>query len=950
MEKLKVLSLFSGIGAFEKALEKLEIPYELVNYCEIDKYASKAYSLIHNVPENMNLGDITKINIDKLPKDIDLITHGSPCFTGDTLVLTKDGYKEIKDVKIGDEVLGHNNTYNRVVNFFDNGKKEIYKLKASSFDEIKTTENHRFYVREMNKIYDKNEKKYVKTFSNPIWKECKNLTKNDYLGIPVNTNSVLPQWNGIERIKNNKPYVINNLNMEDENLWYLCGRYVADGWLRNRKERNNSLSTVVICCGKSKIDKFLSKIGNNFPYVLTEDRSTYRLTFSNIELAHFLNQFCRGAINKKIPSFMFDMPIKYIKKFLEGYFDGDGYYNINKQIQCCSSISKQLIYGLARLIEKSYHRMCCVYKQIQSKTKIIENRIVNQNDYYYLRFRLNPKNTSYFFENDYLWIPVKSVENTGKLEEVYDIEVETDHSFTANGVIVHNCQDFSLAGLQKGGDKGTNTRSSLMWNTIDIVKETKPKVVVWENVKNLLSKKHRHNFDSYLQIMEELGYNNYYEVLNAKNYGIPQNRERVYTISIRKDIDDGAFEFPKPFKLELKLKDLLEENVDEKYFLSDKMIQRIVANNEKWSGNNNKSLINKSIASTINTGEGCRRCDASNYVAEGLPEDIDIKEAVRQGGYRQPCIFIKEKTKKGYVEAHEGDGVYINRPHQKRGVVQKDKIQTITCNNNNVGVVVLGNYSPSGHNASRVVDSEGIAPTVMENHGTVTATVVAAAQRGRGNPPKQQLEVSDREIANCITTVQKDSMVAINTLWTETQAKMITKDGDVKRYINSDVVDKFDEGDCADISFPNGYNKGNRVFKGYSPTLNDTTTKSSFIVKVKDKLGNEISLKSSPKNLVQTIEQNELPINEVRNMDLYNRNLTENSTTLRDGVHNEQRLWDGLRIRKLTPKECFRLMGFEDKDVDILIENNISNSQLYKMAGNSIVVDVLYYIFKQLYK
>lgn len=895
MEKLKVLSLFSGIGAFEKALEKLEIPYELVNYCEIDKYASKAYSLIHNVLENMNLGDITKINIDKLPKDIDLITHGSPCFTGDTLVLTKDGYKEIKDVKIGDEVLGHNNTYNRVVNFFDNGKKEIYKLKTSSFDEIKTTENHRFYVRE---------KKSIKIFSDPIWKECKDLTKNDYLGIPINTNSILPQWNGIERIKNNKPYVINNLNMEDENLWYLCGRYVADGWLRNRKERNNSLSIVVICCGKSKIDKFLSKIGSNFPYFLTEDRTTYRVTFSNIELAHFLNQFGRGAINKKIPSFMFDMPIEYIKKFLEGYFDGDGYYNINKQIQCCSSISKQLIYGLARLIEKSYHRMCCVYKQIQSKTKIIENRIVNQNDYYYLRFCLNPKNTSYFFENDYLWLPVKSVENTGKLEEVYDIEVETDHSFTANGVIVHNYQDFSLAGLQKGGDKGTNTRSSLMWNTIDIVKETKPKVVLWENVKNLLSKKHRHNFDSYIQIMEELGYNNYYEVLNAKDYGIPQNRERVYTISIRKDIDDGLFKFPKPFKLELKLKDLLEENVDEKYFLSDKIIQYIVANNEKLKDTDIKLI---QVGQMYGTEKEPNPQAGRVYDPNGLSPTMDTCS----GGNRMPKILIKD---------------------------------------NNVGVVVLGNYSPSGHNASRVVDSEGIAPTVMENHETVTATVVAAAQRGRGNPPKQQLEVSDREIANCITTVQKDSLVAINTLWTETQAKMITKDGDVKRYINSDVVDKFDEGDCADISFPNGYNKGNRVFKGYSPTLNDATTKSSFIVKVKDKVGNELSLKLSPKNLVQTIEQNELPINEVRNMDLYNRNLTENSTTLRDGVHNEQRLWDGLRIRKLTPKECFRLMGFEDKDVDILIENNISNSQLYKMAGNSIVVDVLYYIFKQLYK
>ena len=911
MEKLKVLSLFSGIGAFEKALEKLEIPYELVNYCEIDKYASKAYSLIHNVPENMNLGDITKINIDKLPKDIDLITHGSPCFTGDTLVLTKDGYKEIKDVKIGDEVLGHNNTYNRVVNFFDNGKKEIYKLKTSSFDEIKTTENHRFYVRE---------KKSIKTFSDPIWKECKYLTNNDYLGIPINTNSILPQWNGIERIKNNKPYVINNLNMEDENLWYLCGIYVANGWLINRKERNNSLSTVVIRDGKSEIDKFLSKIGTNFPYRLTNDKFIYDVTFSNIELAHFLNQFGRDTSNKKIPSFMFDMPIKYIKKFLEGYFDGAGWIGLNGKYQMCMVDNKELTYGLMRLIEKSYHRMCSI-----EKTQVL----------YQLEFCLNPKNTFYFFENDYLWIPVKSVENTGKLEEVYDIEVETDHSFTANGVIVHNCQDFSLAGLQKGGDKGTNTRSSLMWNTIDIVKETKPKVVLWENVKNLLSKKHRHNFDSYIQIMEELGYNNYYEVLNAKDYGIPQNRERVYTISIRKDIDDDSFEFPKPFKLELKLKDLLEENVDEKYFLSDKMIQYIVANNEKWEGSK------KSIASTINTGEGSRRCDASNYIAEGLPEDADVK--LIQVGQ----MYGTEKEPNPQAgRVYDPNGLSPTMDTCSGG----NRMPKILIKDDNVGVVVLGNYSPSGHNASRVVDSEGIAPTVMENHGTVKATVVAAAQRGRGNPPKQQLEISDREIANCITTVQKDSMVVINTLWTETQAKMITKDGDVKRYINSDVVDKFDEGDCADISFPNGYNKGNRVFKGYSPTLNDATTKSSFIVKVKDKLGNEIALKSSPKNLVQTIEQNELPINEVRNMDLYNRNLTENSTTLRDGVHNEQRLWDGLRIRKLTPKECFRLMGFEDKDVDILIENNISNSQLYKMAGNSIVVDVLYYIFKQLYK
>lgn len=97
---------------------------------------------------------------------------------------------------------------------------------------------------------------------------------------------------------------------------------------------------------------------------------------------------------------------------------------------------------------------------------------------------------------------------------------------------------------------------------IRIIEKLKPKYVIWENVKNLLSKKHIHNFNAYLEAMEQLGYNNFYQVLNAKDYGIPQNRERVFTVSIRKDINK-LFTFPPKQELKLKLKDLLEDEVDE---------------------------------------------------------------------------------------------------------------------------------------------------------------------------------------------------------------------------------------------------------------------------------------------------------------------------------------------------------------------------------------------------
>lgn len=150
----------------------------------------------------------------------------------------------------------------------------------------------------------------------------------------------------------------------------------------------------------------------------------------------------------------------------------------------------------------------------------------------------------------------------------WDKDIECD-------LIMHGspCQDFSSAGLQKGGDKDSGTRSSLMYETLRIVEKLKPKYVIWENVKNLLSKKHIHNFENYIRQMELLGYNSTYKVLNAKDYGVPQNRERVFTVSIRKDLPYD-FHFPAPLPAK-KLTDILEPEVDASFYKMTPLQQEV---------------------------------------------------------------------------------------------------------------------------------------------------------------------------------------------------------------------------------------------------------------------------------------------------------------------------------------------------------------------------------------
>lgn len=161
------------------------------------------------------------------------------------------------------------------------------------------------------------------------------------------------------------------------------------------------------------------------------------------------------------------------------------------------------------------------------------------------------------------------------------------------------CQDFSNAGLQKGGEEGSGTRSSLLWECRRAIIAKRPKYLLLENVAALVSKKFLPLFNRWQAELEGYGYSNFAQVLNAKDYGIPQNRERIFLVSI---LGDERYSFPKPFPLELRLKDILEEEVDEKYYLSDRMIEGFMKHNKT----NNVVQVYEDNETEIPQGEeGC---------------------------------------------------------------------------------------------------------------------------------------------------------------------------------------------------------------------------------------------------------------------------------------------------------------------------------------------------------
>ena len=509
-----------------------------------------------------------------------------------------------------------------------NKANHLYKVDTMCSDSLYTTEEHPFYVRKKYYKYDpkirhKNGKmKKLRKFKEPQWIKAKDLNKDCYVGIAINHKWELPKWNGIyfDWSDGRRSRKSNKLKEKFNNpdFWWLIGRYIGDGWIRSQ-------GGIIICCDYNEVHEITEKLHKlDFSYSLSDERTVVKIHLAFKEIEEYVKQFGRGAENKHLTSDIFNLPSDLLIGFIEGYKSADGFvnrYGYNK----ISSVSKELIYGMGQCIAKAYQRPYSIYHTKRKPTCMIENRIVNQKDTYTIVWKEeDDKQDKAFYDGKYIWCPINSIEKIDYDGLVYNMEVANDNSYTVNNIIVHNCQDLSVAGKQAGLGKGT--RSGLLYECKKIIEYCKPKYLLLENVKNLVGKKFKSQFDEWLEYLESLGYTSYWKVLNAKDYGVPQNRERVFVVSILGE--HKPYEFPKAIPLDKCIADILEDEVDEKYYMNKPF-----------------RLVNKGHQAELDIkGNECiRRVYGIDKIAPTL--------TTIGGGHREPKVLIeyKGKEKDNYV-------------------------------------------------------------------------------------------------------------------------------------------------------------------------------------------------------------------------------------------------------------------------------------------------------------
>lgn len=315
-------------------------------------------------------------------------------------------------------------------------------------------------------------------------------------------------------------------------------------------------------------------------------------------------------------------------------------------------------------------------------------------------FRLAKKKT---MDLEKYWLACKVSKNLGDISKIDELP------YADFWTCSFPCTDISIAGNMKGLDPDSGTRSSLLWENIRLLKKAKenntlPQYIMVENVKNLVSKKFIESFNNLISIFNDIGFNVYWSVINGKNCGVPQNRERVFVIAIRKDIDKEKFAFPKPFDNGLRLKDILENHVEQKYYLSDtakrkfKLFSESYGTDIKVAGslNPNKNVQDRvRVLDTKGISQGLRATDYKDPVkiVQGIDKSVNDTKTIEYAN----CITSRE------------DRGVSNRKSEGTAILEQTHFPNRLGN-------IYGENKGTGY-AGNVWDSDVVSPTLTTMQG-----------------------------------------------------------------------------------------------------------------------------------------------------------------------------------------------------------------------------------------
>lgn len=489
--------------------------HECVGFCEFDKFATASYISMHLLTDDQRkaledipikqrqkeilkeeyrngewyANDIRRVYAGDIPK-ADCWCFGFPCFAKGTYILTEKGYIPIEDISVGDKVLTHKGRWRKVTATMHRDGARLWDVNGFGILPTRTTAGHPYYVAKPDQPME--------------FKKVEQLDGSWY------STMVLPDAES---------------DGYSKEMWWIIGRYLADGWRVERKDRPSG-GRIVFAISDDKRTEFEQRLREaKLHGTYTKERTCGKYHVCNNQLYEYLEKFGKYAHGKRIPREALCLPREKAKYFFDGYMSGDG----RSDREEATSTSAALILGMCIIAQRIGKSVPAVYYTRRDEKCVIQGRECRQRDTY--TFRISSKSVKGHYRARYVCRELYQPTESDDFGTVYNISVEEDNSYVANGAIVHNCQDISVAGKQVGFQ---GNRSSLFFRVMYLIgqleEENRPTYLFIENVKNLLSVNGGWDFARLLIEMEQGGYDAEWQVLNSKDFGVPQNRERCFII------------------------------------------------------------------------------------------------------------------------------------------------------------------------------------------------------------------------------------------------------------------------------------------------------------------------------------------------------------------------------------------------------------------------------------